>query len=685
MVYDSARTALVEFGGAHSDPNTGTSFLGQTWDLADADHLEIVRPPGSLLLVSNQVVRFTLTVRGALPMTFQWRKNQANLVDGGKISGSRTGTLTISNADRNSDVGLYDVLVQNACGSLFSTPAALVFTNAPHVDSISGGGTNSVCGAATLHASVSGSPPYNYQWRRNGVLIAADPFTSGVTTDTLTLDSLRLADTGNYDVLVTDVNAPAVNTGLAVIQVLAKPWTLVGTNGPSPRDQFGLAYDSRRGVTVLFGGASQNSLSRETWEWNGNTWSLRATNGPSPRYGVLMAYDTDRGRTLCFGGNIASTSYNYNYPQELWEWDGLTWTLRTTGGAPGRIAGGCAYDSAAHKFVVFGGFGVAGASPGKLFDTWEYDAAAGAWTKVADGPTAPFGGAIMAFDSTRNKRVLISSGPTIYDKDLRVFEWAATKWVEQSVLPDPLAGKPNRALVGEAIAYHPARGMVVINNGKTDSSVYSRSTWGYDGTSWRVLSQNDGPPANESAGMAYDSGRNALVEFGGATGATLLGQTWELPNSDRVQILQQPFSTAVAANQLTRFVVVAGGAPPLRFQWRKDGGGLADGPGISGATTGTLTITNANPLTDAGSYDVLVSNDCGSVPSATAILAFIAPSLRLGLTPSPGAIVLTWSAPNMVLQSAPAPAGPWQTVLGATSPYPVVLNEGQLFFRLVSQ
>ena len=131
-----------------------------------------------------------------------------------------------------------------------------------------------------------------------------------------------------------------------------------------------------------------------------------------------------------------------------------------------------------------------------------------------------------------------------------------------------------------------------------------------------------------------------------------------MPNSDRVEILQQPLPTAVAAGQTARFAVTAGGAPPVNFQWRRNGTPLADGPGIVGTATGTLTITRANPLTDAGGYDVVISNDCGSTTSATAALAFSAPSLSLGLTSSPGALSLNWSAPNTVLQSASHPHRP---------------------------
>src|SRR5688572_17956703 len=49
-------------------------------------------------------------------------------------------------------------------------------------------------------------------------------------------------------------------------------WAQRAASGPSPRAEFGLAYDSAREVTVLFGGANNLSFTSvfpDTWEWDG--------------------------------------------------------------------------------------------------------------------------------------------------------------------------------------------------------------------------------------------------------------------------------------------------------------------------------------------------------------------------------------------------------------------------------
>jgi hypothetical protein len=69
------------------------------------------------------------------------------------------------------------------------------------------------------------------------------------------------------------------------------------------------------------------------------------------------------------------------------------------------------------------------------------------------------------------------------------------------------------------------------------------------------------------------------------------------------------------------FTVVADdrGGGTITYQWRRNGTALTNGGSISGATTATLTI---NPVAagDAGNYDCVVTNFCGSNTSPAATL-----------------------------------------------------------------
>jgi hypothetical protein len=64
----------------------------------------------------------------------------------------------------------------------------------------------------------------------------------------------------------------------------------------------------------------------------------------------------------------------------------------------------------------------------------------------------------------------------------------------------------------------------------------------------------------------------------------------------------------------------ASGFGPVTYQWRKNGTPLSDGGAVSGATTAMLTIDPA-AFTDAGSYDVVVTDSCTSTASNTAVVS----------------------------------------------------------------
>ncbi len=85
------------------------------------------------------------------------------------------------------------------------------------------------------------------------------------------------------------------------------------SGGPSVRAGHAMAYDSSRGVTVLFGGNS--GLSAKTWEWNGSVWTKLAISGPTSRSYHAMAYDSARKQTVLFGGERISPVLFYGDTQ----------------------------------------------------------------------------------------------------------------------------------------------------------------------------------------------------------------------------------------------------------------------------------------------------------------------------------------------------------------------------------
>ncbi len=84
-------------------------------------------------------------------------------------------------------------------------------------------------------------------------------------------------------------------------------------------------------------------------------------------------------------------------------------------------------------------------------------------------------------------------------------------------------------------------------------------------------------------------------------------------------ITRQPQSLDVVQGITATFTVVAGGNPPLSYQWFKDGAAISD------QINSSLTITSAQPG-DAGVYTVTITNPFGSTASAPAFLTVEASS-----------------------------------------------------------
>lgn len=116
----------------------------------------------------------------------------------------------------------------------------------------------------------------------------------------------------------------------------------------------------------------------------------------------------------------------------------------------------------------------------------------------------------------------------------------------------------------------------------------------------------------------------------------------------------QPQSEAAVAGGTVIFAASASGTPPLKFQWRKNGGN------ISGATNTSHTIAGVTN-SSAGNYSVVVANVAGSVTSSNAVLSVLPLAGRSAPPDAPpilnaviagNELILSWdtNAPGFTLQ-----------------------------------
>ncbi len=290
---------------------------------------------------------------------------------------------------------------------------------------------------------------------------------------------------------------------------------------PAARVFSQMDYDSARGVSVLFGGSSDSGPGNlnDTWEWDGARWTQMApaTSPPAVAAG-MMAYDSLRGVSVLFGGSESTGTSS-----STWEWDGVSWTQKSPATSPpARVWAGMAFDSVRNRIVLFGGDG-----NGMLGDTWEYNGTVWAQMHPAASPT-PRRGPALAFDPTRGRTVLFG-GADASGRVADTWEWDGTNWtpIETATAPHPrfIASMAFDAQRGRTVLFGGDHIQPYALGEEND-------TWEWDGTQWTRDWTAAAPPRRAGASMAYDLGRGRMVLFGGwdpaTSPTTFFSDTWEL-------------------------------------------------------------------------------------------------------------------------------------------------------------
>ncbi|MFO0839993.1 MAG: immunoglobulin domain-containing protein [Phycisphaerae bacterium] len=216
MAYDSDRDVLVLFGGWNG------ARMSDTWEMALARTAHITTEPTPVSVCAGASASFTVVAAGTAPLSYQWRKGTTNLVNGGRISGAMSATLTINPVQSGDAATNYNCVVTNAAGSDTSIDVALAVSVAPAI--IGQPTSRTVCtgGSTVFTITVTGSLPMTFDWRRNAVSFGAS------STPNLQLNNITPAQAGNYDCVVSNAcgsvtSNPAALTVNTVPVITAQP------------------------------------------------------------------------------------------------------------------------------------------------------------------------------------------------------------------------------------------------------------------------------------------------------------------------------------------------------------------------------------------------------------------------------------------------------------------------------
>jgi HYDIN/CFA65/VesB family protein/Ig-like domain-containing protein len=154
----------------------------------------ITTQPASQTVNAGQPATFTISATGTATLTYQWKKNGANI--SGATSSSYTTPATAA-SDNNSK---FTVTVTNSVSSVTSNAATLTVNVPPSITTQPASQNVNVGQTATFSVAATGSGTLTYQWKKNGSNIG------GATSPTYTTPATSSSDNNSqFTVTVTDM------------------------------------------------------------------------------------------------------------------------------------------------------------------------------------------------------------------------------------------------------------------------------------------------------------------------------------------------------------------------------------------------------------------------------------------------------------------------------------------------
>lgn len=308
--------------------------------------------------------------------------------------------------------------------------------------------------------------------------------------------------------------------------------------------------------------------------------------------------------------------------------DGINWTIRNTGITNSSDFTSVSYGNG--RFVAVGGGGTVFSSTNGL--DWEDDSFSNSGGSV--GPVYYGNGRFVA--------LVFKLGGTYATR----YSSNGVDWVNGSV------GSGMNALLGFANGrFFGANGSAILSS--TNGTAWSGTSAGvffnsanqiaYGGGRYVVTcspdsSSADGATVLSSANLtnwfaetiassgSYSpvipngilAGQGQFVIYGDK-GAVLTAAYAESGSAPLITVHPAPVSQKVGSGATVSYSASATGDGPLTYGWLKDGLPLNDGPGISGSSTTTLTLSGVT-TNSAGNYQFTVANNVGSDLSQIASL-----------------------------------------------------------------
>ncbi len=620
----------------------------------------ILTQPADLMMTAGSNAVFSCVATGYFALRFQWQWNGANLTNGGRIAGATNSTLTVSGAQPG-DNGSYQVIVYDKYGNVVPGSAAnLTVLAAPGIAAQPQDLAVTRFLNCTLSVTATGAPALFYQWQKNGTNLANTGNVSGADTPNLTLSNPMAADSGPYDVIVSNAFGSVTSSNATLTVVPLYLWGNIG----SP-----VLNAATNIVAVSAGGDGYDLALRgdgAVVEWgSGNPVPPDATNivaiAAGHYHGLALR---DDGAVIGWGDNTygqatppAAASNALAIAAGHWHSLALA-PDGTVIGWGDNSYGECTPPAGVSNVVAIsagGDFSLALKQDGTVVGWGENDSgqatpppdatnivaiAAGEEHAVAlrrDGTVLGWGATAYGYDvvpAGATNMVAIAAGNefsaalrpdgTMLNWGYNDFGEAGTPYFITNVVAISAKEYHNLVLIQDSTSQvapritrqpgdiTPATGQNAILYPMATGSLPMNFQWYFNGNplpgqtnTWLML----------VAINTNQAGNYQLVvtnDYGAVTSRVAVIS--ELPG-----IITPPASQAAFVGNSVTFTAGVDGIGPFGYQWYSNSTPLVDSPRVSGSATASLTLSNVQTA-DAGSYSLVVTNATGSTAASPALL-----------------------------------------------------------------
>ncbi|MEI6775568.1 MAG: kelch repeat-containing protein [Chloroflexales bacterium] len=505
LAYDATRQRVILFGGQDS-----SGFLNDTWEWDGTTWMQRT-PASSPPARSSHAMAYDATRQrvilfggfgssGILNDTWEWDGTTWNQI-----------APSTSPPARSSHAMTYDAARQRVV--LFGGDGVTTLNDTWEWD-----GTT---WTQRTHASTPTAPATNTAISTPLVSLTA-PATNTAISTPLVSSTAPATNTATSNPTATSTAMDTATSTPTATSTATATNTATSTSSPPARSSHAMAYDTARQRVILFGGSRRGiggGFLNDIWEWDGTTWTqITSATSPPARSSHAMAYDATRQRVVLFGG---SGSNGGGFLNDIWEWDGTTWTQITPATSPpAQSSYVMAYDTARQRVVIFSGN-----------DTWTYDGTR-CRLAISDYFTQPGTHTSPALAYESNGDTLLFGGRNGTTPTNDTFRWNGSGWKQVTPL-----NLPPSARSGSRLARNSDGSRLLLFGGMDGTSAYLNDTWIWDSANddWLIQAPATKPSARALSGLTYDRNRSVWVLFGGQSSGGYLGDTWEYNGTDWTQ------------------------------------------------------------------------------------------------------------------------------------------------------